>query len=91
MTDKQAVPLLTAKFLHEYDPTDIDCRATLQRCLNAIASGDAQVIPRITREALRGALREALGSQLHYTTGHQFFDEVRIIAALKRLGIEVGE
>lgn len=60
--------------------------STFRDKMNAIASGDAVVIPRITREALANALSEACGGARYV-----FFTPTNIIAALKRLGINVTE
>lgn len=60
----------------------------LKKAKRALASGDAQVIPRITREALR---RELGTGWLPSWDSTEMWNSDDIIAALKRCGVEVGE
>lgn len=99
MTDEQAAPLLTADLIRwMQENVKVGCANGALRieapgedrnlskyleAIAAIASGDAVVIPRITREALREALWQDLN-----VAGYEID---RIIAALKRLGINITE
>lgn len=98
MTNPNAVPLLTAEDAKECvvaKSVGVRRVAIIEHALEAIASGEAVVIPRITREALREALGPPDG-ELTAWDEHDFrrppaWSKARIIAALKRLGVPVGE